>query len=211
MARSLTKTKADGGLYTRPPGVEAQIDVVVQLSLPDLRTRVLVRNRTALGYLRHECLVHLVREGRRAGDQELMSAVLPVLLSRCEANLLVTVPDGELPDAASIRQNILDDLTELFVMDGSDEAPSPLDFYECRFNMAFRALRIDAVRREVQRRNEIEIVDLPNANARDGPVVDEDLLARVSDAFKVPPKNESDDLRDARREICMRALKTLSP
>ena len=130
MARPLTKTEPDGTLYRRPVAVEAQVDEAVQLKLPDLRRQLLVTDRNDAAYLRSECLVHLLRHGRRAGDQALMSAVLPVLLSRCEANLLVTVPDGRMPDATSLRQDILDELTELFVLDGLGENPAELDFYE---------------------------------------------------------------------------------
>ena len=54
-----------------------------------------------------------------------------------------------MPDAASLRQEILEDLTDLFVTDGTGDFPDELDFYECRFNKAFMALRIDAVRRDV--------------------------------------------------------------
>ena len=114
MARLLSKSKVGGGLYTRPIAVEAQIDEAVCLSRSELQTRLLGADRNAPGYLRSECLVHLVRQGRRSGDQLLMSAVMPVLLGRCEANLLAKVPDGRMPDAASLRQEILEDLTDLF-------------------------------------------------------------------------------------------------
>lgn len=192
MARPLTKTKPDGDLYVRPSGVEDQIDEAVRLSLPELRARVSITNRNAPGYLSHECLVHLARQGRRSDDQGLMSAVLPVLLGRCEANLQVKVPDDGMPDAASLRQEILDELADLFVMDGSGE----LDFYECKFNKAFRTLRIDAVRREVQRKRRVDVADLPSSEATSEPTAYEDVLARVSDAFKVLPTQEWDALRE---------------
>jgi len=197
MARPLTKTEADGTLYRRPAPVEAQVDEAVQLKLPDLRRRLLVTDKNDANYLRSECLVHLLRHGRRAGDQALMSAVLPVLLSRCEANLLVTVPDGRMPDATSLRQDILDELTELFVLDGLGEHPNELDFYECRFNKAFRTLRIDAVRRDAGRRKHVvDVVALPPSEHKDEPDAYEDAFARVSDAFKVFPTQEWDAFRE---------------
>ena len=152
MARPLTNTEADGALYARPSPVEAQIDEAIGLSRSDLQTRLSITDRNDPAYPRSECLVHLVREGRRTDDQQLMSAVLPVLLGRCEANLLVKVPDGGMPDAASVRQEILENLTDLFVVDGTGGFPDELDIYECRFNMAFRTLRIDAVRRAARQR-----------------------------------------------------------
>ena len=157
----------------------------------------MIVDRNAPGYLRSECLVHLVREGRRSDDQQLMSAVLPVLLGRCEANLLVKVPDGDMPDAASLRQEILDALTDLFVTDGTGDFPDELDFYECRFNKAFRALRIDAIRRHARRRKRgIAVVDLPPSEVASEPDAYEDAFARVSEAFRVLPTQEWDVLRE---------------
>ena len=197
MARPLTKTKVGGDLYTRPPEVEAQIDQVNCLLRSDLQTRLLIVDRDAPDYLCSEYLVHLVRQGRRTGDQQLMSAVLPVLLGRCEANLLGTVPAGEMPDAASLRQGILEDLTDLFVTDGMGDFPDELDFYECRFNKAFMALRIDAVRRETrQRKRGIKVVDLLPAEAAREADTYEDAFARVSDAGKILPTQEWDVFRE---------------
>lgn len=195
MARPLTKTKPNGELYVRPASVEAQIDAAVQLAPPDLRERLLITDRDDPGYLRHECLVHLMRQGRRSGNETLMSAVLPVLLGRCEANLTVTVPDSRMPASADLRQEILDELTEMFVMDGSGDSPDELDFYECRFNKAFRALRIDAVRRDARRRKRIVDVALPPSETTSEPNAYEDAFARVSDAFKSLPTQAWDTFR----------------
>jgi hypothetical protein len=197
MARPLTNTDANDGLYTRPSAVEAQIDEAGRLSRSDLQARLSVTDRNDPAYLRSECLVHLVREGRRANDQQLMSAVLPVLLGRCEVNLLVKVPDGGMPDAASVRQEILENLTDLFVADGTGDFPDELDIYECRFNMAFRTLRIDAVRRDARRRKRsIAVVDLPPSDALGEPDAYEDAFARVSENFKVLPTQEWDVFRE---------------
>ncbi len=208
MARPLTKTEPDGALYARPTGVETQIDEAVQLSRTELRGRLQVTDRNDPSYLRAECLVHLVREGRRSCDQSLMSAVLPILLGRCEANLLIKVPDGGMPGAGSVRQEILDDLTELFVMDGSGDFPDELDFFECRFNKAFRTLRIDGVRRAVRRRKKnIEVVDLPPSEATSEPDAYEDAFARVSENFRVLPTQEWDIFR----EPFVKAIDALPP
>jgi hypothetical protein len=206
MARPLTNTEANGALYTRPSAVEAQIDKAIGLSRSDLQTRLSITDRNDSAYLRSECLVHLVREGRRTDDQQLMSAMLPVLLGRCEANLLVKVPDGGMRDAASVRQEILENLTDLFVTDGTGDFPDELDFYECRFNMAFRALRIDAVRREVRRRKRsIAVVDLPPSDVSGEPDAYEDAFARVSENFRVLPTQEWDVFR----EPFMKAIEAL--
>ena len=66
MASPLAKTEPDGTLYRRPAAVEAQVGEAIQLKLPDLRCRHLVTDRNDAAYLHSECLVHLLRHGRRA-------------------------------------------------------------------------------------------------------------------------------------------------
>lgn len=197
MARPLTKIGPQDELYTRPSLVEAQIDEALSLSRTELQSRVLIADRTDPGYMSSECLVYFVREGRRSGDQELMSIVLPILLGRCESNLVVKIRDCEMPDAALVRQQILEELTDLFVTDGTGEFPNELDFYECRFNLAFRALRIDAVRgSERKQKRSIQTVDLPSSEATIEPDAYEDGFARVSENFKVLPSQEWDVFRE---------------
>lgn len=77
MARPLTNTKANGAFYVRPPAIKARIDGVLDLSRSDLQTRLLITNHRDPAYLRSERLGYLVREGRRSGDQQLLSVVLP--------------------------------------------------------------------------------------------------------------------------------------
>lgn len=191
MVRLLTKISSDGTPYARPSAVEAQIEEASQLSLTDLRCRLLITDRDEPRYLRSECLVHLVREGRHSGNQALTSAALPILLSRCEAILRVKVPDGGMPDAESLRQEILENLVDQFVEDWSGDYPDELDFYECKFNLAFRALRIDAVRRDIRRRNRsIKTVDMPLQEIGGVPDAFEDAFASLSDAFKTLPTQE---------------------
>lgn len=206
MAQPLTHTKEEGSLYIRSPVVEAQIDMAVQLSQSDLQARLLITDRNDPHYLVSECLVHLVRKGRRSIDQKLMNTVLPVLLGRCEDNLLAKVPNESMPDASDIRQKILENLTDLIVADGTGNFPDELDFYECRFNLAFRTLRIDAIRREIRRRkHSIVVVDLPPSDSTGEPDAYEDAFARVSENFKVLPTQEW----SAFREPLMKAIKAL--
>ena len=102
-----------------------------------------------------------------------------------------------MPDAASLRQEILEDLTDLFVTDGTGDFPDALDFYECRFNKAFMALRIDAVRRDVRgRKRGIVVVDLPPSEAANTSGAYEDAFARVSETFRVLPTQEWDVFRE---------------
>ena len=202
MARPLQKVGVDGPLV-RPDAVEAQINVALTLTPQGLRARLAIIDRQDGNHLRSETLVHLVRHGRRTGDQGLISLVLPVLLARCEVNLIVKVPDGQLLEAATVREDILGEFSELFASDGTGKDPDELDFYECKFNRAFRFFRIDVVRRETGRLK--QVAQLPEPDEDGEPEPHDEVFARVSEAFRSPAMQDGDvfrsELHDAVLEL----------
>lgn len=147
MAPPLTKTTAKGIVYTRPREVNAQIDEAVLLSPADLKLRLQVTKPDQEGYLRGETLVHLLRRGVATDSMDTFNAVLPVLLKRCEKTLEGKIFNS-LPAADELREDILGAFAELLASDGSGDIPNELDFYECRFNLAFRTFWIDYATRE---------------------------------------------------------------
>jgi hypothetical protein len=151
MARTLTKTKKDGSLYERPPEVEREIDEVLPLGITELRQRLAVTDWDADAYLHSETLVHLVRTAILENRQDILSAVLLVLLARCESNLNAKVREGDLPDVESVREEILSQFSEFLATAATAQGNNLLDYYECRFNSAFLAFRISSVRKEVAR------------------------------------------------------------
>lgn len=197
MAQQLTADEDEHSLV-RPKAVEDQIDAVLKLAPAALRARLAIIDRRNSDHIHSETLVHLVRHGRRVGDQNLITLVLPVLLGRCEANLLIKVPDGQLPEAASLREEILCSFSELFASDSSGDNPNELNFYECRFNRAFKFFRIDMVRREIARLK--PITQMPTANEDGEPGPHDEVFARVSEAFRTMPTQEpADQERDHAR------------
>ena len=144
MVRPLTKTNKDGVRYVRPQAVETEIKVALQEDRTALRRRLMVTDRRSPEYLRSECLVHLIRDALRRRDEDRLNEALPILLSRCEAILKAKIANS-LPGADELREEVLSEFSELLASDGMGERPDELDFYECRFNMAFRTLRIDVV------------------------------------------------------------------
>jgi hypothetical protein len=111
---------------------------------------------------------------------------MPPLLVRCEAILLKTVPDGTLRDAEAVREEILSSFQLLFTDDATEDA---LDYYECRFGRAFKALRIDHVRAEITRRK--ELTDLPEVSKADGDtMLDEETLTRLSRMARIGTSQE---------------------
>lgn len=198
MAQPLTADEDEHSLV-RPKSVEYQIDAVLKLAPAALRSRLAIIDRKNSDHIHSETLVHLVRHGRRVGDQNLITLVLPVLLGRCEANLLIKVPDGQLPEAASLREEILCSFSELFASDGSGDNPNELNFYECRFNRAFKFFRIDMVRREIARLK--PITQMPTSDEDGEPGPHDEVFARVSEAFRTMPTQEGElvlsELHDA--------------
>lgn len=192
MARPLKKIDGDDPLV-RPAAIEAQIDAALQLPLSELQVQLSIGDRRNPEYLRSETLVHLVRYGRRTEDQNLISLVLPVLLGRCETNLVFKVPDSQLPEAATIREDILGAFSELFASDGTGKNPDELDFFECKFNRAFRFFRIDIVRSEAVRLK--HVAQLPEPDEESEPQSQDDVFARVSEAFRTPAMQDGDAFR----------------
>ena len=189
MVQPLTKRRSNGELYTRRPSVEAQIDAALKLDLATLRRRLEIVDRQATNYLGSECLVHLIREAMRTGNQDRISPSLPVLLDRCEANLRKKIPEGVFFDAARVRDEILSQFSELLAEDGTGTNPNELDFFEVSFNQAFRAFRIDLIQKE---KNRLEhSPPLPRLRADDKEESDADLLARLSQAARTPATQES--------------------
>jgi hypothetical protein len=185
--------KLDGTLYVRPPEIERQIDEVLSLGIVELRQRLMVADKSAGGYLRNETLVHLMRMSILENRPELSEAVLPILLVRCEKNLEVTVND-ELRDAAIVREDILGEFSELLALDSTTE-PGVLDFYECRFNSAFAALRTNVVRRAITRlkyEGEPDSADLPEDELYGQ---SDSLLKKLADNLSSPATQEWEALR----------------
>jgi hypothetical protein len=143
MTGPLTKKDKDGNLCTRPLKIEQAIDLAMKQETAALQERAQVADEKSPDYLPTECLVHITREAKRGGDERRMSALLPWLLARCEAILFKRIHDKSRPNAAAIREEILGEFGVLFAEDGSGQNPDELDFYECRFNRAFRSFRID--------------------------------------------------------------------
>lgn len=150
MVRPLTKRRKDGSRYVRLQAVETEIEAALQQDPATLRERFLVTDKTLPAHLSSECLVHLIRDALRRTDDERLNTTLPVLLRRCEANLRNTLVHPLLA-AEDLRDEILSQFSELLASDATGDQPDELDYYECRFNAAFKAFRVDAVRRELRR------------------------------------------------------------
>jgi hypothetical protein len=185
MARALTKVDRRGKLYTRPGEVDTAIEVAIKQDLDTLAQRAWISHPDKAEFLPMECLVHLLRDAGRRRDDHALRALMPPLLARCENVLRAKIPDNSFPNALEIREDILGEFSLLFVEDAAGENSSELDFYECRFFRAFLVFRFGYLRRERARLN--ELIPLPTSNEPDSHSSDEDVFARVSEAFRSQP------------------------
>ena len=96
---------------------------------------------------------------------------------------------SRLPNAEKIREDVLSEVGELLAADGTGEQPDELDFYECRFNSAFRALRIDVLTRELAEMDPPPICRTSGTLGE--PDTHEDAFARMSEAFQTPATQQS--------------------
>ena len=188
MARPLTKRKGDGTLYVRPPTVEKQVKHALTLAPQTLVERAYVDNESKPEHLSCECLVHLIREANRRKDEDLRNKLLTPLLVRCERILLARIPDGSRPDSAGLREEILGQFSELIALDGSKDDQMALDYYECRFNRAFRTLRLNLLRSE--RRYAKDRIELPSHDEEDVGALDDKSMACLSKALCTPATQE---------------------
>lgn len=179
MAPPLTKTTAQGGVYTRPPDVEAQIDEAAALSPVELKRRLDVTKPERDGFLRPETLLHLLRRGIATRSMATFNVILPILLKRCERTLEAKIFNS-LPSAAELREDILGAFAELLASDGAGDVPNELDFFECRFNRAFRTFWIDRANRELAHSARLAAVA---AEELDEAVSDEKSLTDISDSL----------------------------
>lgn len=183
MAKPLTKHRKNGKLYARRASVEEAIDLAKTQDLEPLLSRLQVSDPAAAGYLQTEVLVHLMRDARRSLNAQLMDAVFPTLLKRCESNLFDSVPDHGLATAGDVREEILGHFGEMFAEDGLGDNPDKLDYFECSFNSAFRALRVDMVRKEIARLTHLE--QLPDEQDERSET-DDEVLSRISKSYRKP-------------------------
>ena len=116
MVRPLTKRKKDGKLYVRPNAVEEQIAGAMREDRETLRRRIRMHQRDSPRYLRTECLVYLLREASRNGDEQLVNASVEGILVRC-GRMLWTMVSGSLPEAEEIRARVLHEVSVVLARD----------------------------------------------------------------------------------------------
>lgn len=101
-----------------------------------------------------------------------------------------------------LRAEILGDFAVLFAEDGT-HGKHKLDFFECRFNLAFRTFRIPYIKREIAR-NENRVF-APAENDELGDLTEDEFLSGLAEKFRGREPQIDVDLRKA----LLNALDTL--
>jgi len=148
MIRPLTKTSKGGEVYSRPKSVEENIESAIGLGIEAIKARLKEEKSTSKDYVKSESLVYLFREARRNRDDAMANMLATALLTRCESVL-----KSKLTKVSNrLHEDILAEFAVLLANDGDSE----LDYYEVRFNHAFRTHRLEMVRTEVRRCKKVE-------------------------------------------------------
>jgi DNA-directed RNA polymerase specialized sigma24 family protein len=144
----LTKRRKGGTPYLRPDNIEALLLALASLPRDELLERARIRDRKDSGYIPSECLVHFVRASRGDNSDAWFERLYKILLER----VLRALPRAEVSgNTASlvietIRNAASDRFVELLAKDRR-EADERLDFFEVRFDLAIKRLRLDAQER----------------------------------------------------------------
>lgn len=164
----LTKRKADGTLYQRPDIIEPLLAGLANLPRNVLLERARIRDRKHPDYLPSECLLYFVRRSRRDNSDAWFEQLYKILIER----VLRSVPRAEISKDSSslsserIRNAVFDRFVEMLAKDRK-EPDDKLDFFEVRFDLAVKRLRLDAQDRVWQEESRTASLDDESSGTSD--------------------------------------------
>jgi hypothetical protein len=156
----LTKRRKDGTPYLRPDNIEALLPALAGLPRDALMERAGIRDRKHPGYVPSECLLHFVRASRLDNSDAWFERLYKLLVER----VLRAVPRAEGGGNTasivneSIRNAVFDRFVELLSKDRR-QPDDKLDFFEVRFDLAVKRLRLDAQEKAWREDNRSDALD----------------------------------------------------
>jgi hypothetical protein len=142
----LTKRKKkDGTLYERPEHIEQLLRELQGLARDELMKRSLIRDRSNPSYIPSECLVHFVRASRRDNSEAWFERLYKTLLER--VSRAIPRSDGRGNTTSLTRERIREKAIDRFIELISEDRTWPgdrMDFFEVRFDLGIKRLRLDA-------------------------------------------------------------------
>jgi len=200
----LTKHRQDGTLYERSSLVETLLVQLAELSRDDLVARAAIRKRTDPSFIPSECLLYFLRTSRHDNSDAWFERLYKILQERVLRALPRAGGGGSVAlTDERIRNDAFDRFVELVARDRR-QADDRLDFYEVRFDLAIKRLRLDAqdkawreenrTRSSDQDENELSSLD---QDETDPYTIDEDIFsdprfrARIYAAIDTLPPEQS--------------------
>lgn len=144
----LRKRCSTGEVCTRRPETEARLRELLVVNRGELVRRCQIMTRTDPEYVSSECLLYFVRASRNDPTSEGFAELYRALAERIKRAL----PREETAIGtlylrnADLRDHVFDRFVALLAQDRHAYAER-LDFFEVRFDMTLRSLRLDALRR----------------------------------------------------------------
>ena len=142
----LRKKNPQNQTYLRDKSVEARIIEVLALEPQQVLNRTMIEDTSDPDFVPSECLLHLVRNSRGTTPSHQIEQLYKALMARVLRSLPADERSGgervSLTDCR-IREAVFDRFVELVVKDRSEYCEK-LDFYEVKFNMALKRLRLTA-------------------------------------------------------------------
>jgi DNA-directed RNA polymerase specialized sigma24 family protein len=154
----LTRKKKDGSLYTRPDNIEALLPALGSLPRDGLIERARIRSRKDPGYVPSECLVHFIRASRHENSEAWFERLYKVLAERVMRAVPIASGGTASVTDERIRDAVFDRFVELLAKDRA-EPDDRLDFFEARFDLAIKRLRLDAQERVWREANRSDSMD----------------------------------------------------
>lgn len=162
LVRSLRKTKADGTPYTRPDEIEARIEQLEKLPVPEQVRQCEIKAEDELDFVPPECVVHLMRNRRDFDrDDDTAKALYKILFRRVLGQLPWTEQEGcqkQLATAVAVRETVVEKFAELMAKD-RESYEEQLDLFEARFAFSVARLRKTARRDAFKNANREKALD----------------------------------------------------
>jgi hypothetical protein len=156
----LTKRRKDDIPYLRPDDIEALLPALANLPRNLLLERARIRDRKDPDYVPSECLLYFLRASRLDNSDAWFERLYKLLVER----VLRAVPRAEAGNNTTslvneyIRNAVFDRFVEMLANDRR-QPDDRLDFFEIRFDLAVKRLRLDAQERAWREENRSAALD----------------------------------------------------
>src|SRR6266566_2712733 len=143
----LTHCNSTGEVYQRTAAVHWQIEVALMLASSQVVERARIADDDSPDYFQEECLVYLIREFCRRGDERLVNDLSAILIDRCKNMIYGRL---QVLGQQGVEDAFNDVILDLFapILDLSSDRG---DFLQVRFGLVLQRLIIGVYNRHIRR------------------------------------------------------------